>query len=75
MSERMDERELEGTLSDIGARLEGPRRDMWPAVRERIVGRRPVPWWRVGLERVSLAPVARWFLCRMDRRATPWTWN
>jgi hypothetical protein len=54
----MDERELEGTLSDIGARLEGPRRDMWPAVRERIAGRRPVPWWRAGLDRVSLAPAA-----------------
>lgn len=58
MSERMDERELEGTLSDIGARLEGPTRDMWPVVRERIAGRRPLPWWRVGLDRVSLAPVA-----------------
>jgi hypothetical protein len=58
MSERSDERELERTLSDIGGRLEGPRRDMWPAVRERIAGRHPMPWWRVGLERVSLAPVA-----------------
>lgn len=58
MSERMDEHDLERTLSDIGGRLEGPRRDMWPAVRERIGGRRPMPWWRVGLDRVSLAPVA-----------------
>jgi hypothetical protein len=58
MPERIDERELERTLSDIGGRLDGPTRDMWPAVRERIAGRRPVPWWQVGLERVSLAPVA-----------------
>jgi hypothetical protein len=48
----MDERDLEFALSDIGARLDGPRRDMWPAVRERIAGRRPAPWWS------RLAPVA-----------------
>ncbi|MEK6206098.1 MAG: hypothetical protein AABM32_00485 [Chloroflexota bacterium] len=45
MSERMDEHDLERTLSDIGGRLEGPRRDMWPAVRERIAARRPTRWW------------------------------
>jgi hypothetical protein len=58
MPERMNERELERTLSDISGRLEGPTRDMWPAVRERIVGRRPTPWWRVGPQSVSLAPLA-----------------
>jgi hypothetical protein len=52
MSERMDERELERALSEIGARLEGPRRDMWPSVRDRIAARRPTPWWS------RLAPVA-----------------
>jgi hypothetical protein len=59
MPERMEERELERTLSEIGGRLEGPRRDMWPAVRTRIAERRALPWWsRLGLDRRSLAPVA-----------------
>lgn len=58
MPERMDQLELERALSDVGARLVGPRRDMWPAVRERIAGRRPAPWWRIGLDRRTLAPVA-----------------
>lgn len=59
MPERMDERELERTLSDIGGRLEGPKRDMWPAVRARIAERPALPWWsRLGLDRLTLAPVA-----------------
>lgn len=57
MRERLDERELERTLSDIGGRLEGPRRDLWPAVRARIDERRAQPWWlRLRLNR-GLAPV------------------
>jgi hypothetical protein len=52
MAERMDERELERALTDVGARLAGPSRDMWPAVRDRIVARRPTPWWS------RLAPAA-----------------
>lgn len=59
MPERMDERELERTLSDIGGRLEGPKRDMWPAVRARIAERRAMPWWsRLGFDRGAFAPVA-----------------
>jgi len=54
----MDERELERTLSDIGGRLEYPRRDIWPAVRARIAERRPRPWWWLGLDRGALGPVA-----------------
>src|SRR5712692_11114785 len=55
----MNERELERTLSDIGARLESPRRDLWPAVHARIAGRHARPWWsRLGLDRRTLAPVA-----------------
>jgi hypothetical protein len=58
MPERMDERDVERTLSDIGGRLEGPTRDMWPAVRSRIVERRRLPWWsRLTLDRGTLAPV------------------
>lgn len=59
MSKRMDERELEGTLTDIGARLDGPKRDMWPAVRARIAEGRARPWWsRLGVDRWTFAPVA-----------------
>ena len=45
MPERLSERDLERTLSDIGPRLEGPTRDMWPAVRTRIADRQAQPWW------------------------------
>ena len=59
MSERMDERELERTLSDIGERLDHPRRDMWPAVRARIAERQARPWWsRLSLSGSTLAPIA-----------------
>jgi len=59
MHDRLDDRDLERTLSDIGTRLETPKRDLWPAVRERIAERRARPWWsRLGLDRRTLAPVA-----------------
>jgi hypothetical protein len=59
MSKRLDDRDLERTLSDIGARLDGPKRDMWPAVRARIAERRAQPWWsRLGFDRRALAPIA-----------------
>ena len=59
MSERIDERELERTLSEIGERLDHPARDMWPAVRARIGERRIQPWWsRLGMDRRTLAPIA-----------------
>jgi hypothetical protein len=59
MPELLDDRELERTLSDIGTRLDGPKRDMWPAVRARIDERRAQPWWsRLGLDRQRLAPIA-----------------
>jgi hypothetical protein len=59
MPERLDERDLERTLSDIAARLDGPRRDLWPAVRARIAERRAQPWWsRFPLDRRTLAPIA-----------------
>jgi hypothetical protein len=59
MPERLDDRDLERTLKDIGARLDGPKRDMWPAVRARIAEGRAQPWWsRPGLDRRTLAPVA-----------------
>jgi hypothetical protein len=59
MPERLDERDLERTLSDIGTRLDGPKRDMWPAVRTRIADRRSRPWWsRLAFDRQTLAPVA-----------------
>src|SRR5213593_3272919 len=59
MRERLDDRDLERTLSDIGTRLDGPKRDMWPAVRARIAERRAQPWWsRLGLDRRTLAPIA-----------------
>jgi hypothetical protein len=59
MPERLDDRDLERTLSDIGTRLDGPRRDIWPAVRARISERSAQPWWsRLGLDRRTLAPVA-----------------
>jgi hypothetical protein len=55
----MDDRDLERTLSEIGTRLDGPKRDLWPAVRTRIVERRAQPWWsRLADDRRSLAPVA-----------------
>ena len=58
MPERLDDRDLERTLSDIGTRLDGPKRDMWPAVRARIAERRARPWWsRLGLDRQTFAPV------------------
>ena len=56
MRERMNERELERTLSDIGERLDGPRRDIWPMVRARIDERRTQPWWS-RLTRSTLAPI------------------
>src|SRR6266545_2352565 len=56
MRERMDERELERTLADISGRLDYPKRDIWPAVRERIAERRPRPWW--SFDRSVLAPIA-----------------
>ncbi|HKC90600.1 MAG TPA: hypothetical protein VKE23_04665 [Candidatus Limnocylindria bacterium] len=59
MPERLDDRDLERTLSDIGMRLDGPKRDLWPAVRARIAERRAQPWWsRLGTDRQALAPVA-----------------
>jgi hypothetical protein len=59
MAERLDDRDLERTLSDIGTRLDGPRHDMWPAVRARIAERRTQPWWsRFGLDRRTLTPIA-----------------
>ena len=59
MPERLDDRDLERTLSDIGTRLDGPKSDMWPAVRTRIAERRAQPWWsRLGLDRGTLAPIA-----------------
>ena len=58
MSERMDERELERTLSDIGERLDRPGREMWPAVRARIADRQAQPWWsRLNLSGSALAPI------------------
>jgi hypothetical protein len=59
MPERLDDRELERTLSDIGSRLDGPKRDLWPGVRARIAERGARPWWsRLGLDRGALAPIA-----------------
>jgi len=59
VSERIDERELERTLSEIGERLDHPARDMWPAVRARIADRHASPWWsRLGLSGGMVAPVA-----------------
>ena len=58
MPERLDDRELERTLSEIGTRLDNPRRDMWPAVRARIAERRAQPWWsRLGFDGRTLAPI------------------
>ena len=57
MSERIDDR-LEQTLAEIGTRLDGPARDLWPAVRTRIAERQ-APWWsRLGFNGRTLAPVA-----------------
>ena len=36
MPEQLGDRDLERTLSDIGTRLDGPKRDLWPAVRARM---------------------------------------
>jgi hypothetical protein len=59
MRERLGDTDLERTLSDIGARLDDPKRDMWPAVRARIAERRAQPWWsRLGLDARTLAPIA-----------------
>jgi hypothetical protein len=59
MPELMDERDLERTLSDIGGRFDGPKRDMWPAVRARIAERRTQPWWsQLTFGGSRLAPVA-----------------
>src|SRR5438046_10334688 len=59
MPERLDDRDLERTLADIATRLDGPKRDMWPAVRARIAERRAQPWWsRLGMGRRTLAPIA-----------------
>jgi len=59
VTERLDDRVIERTLTDIGSRLEGPKRDMWPAVRAQIAERRTRRWWsRLTLDRKSLAPVA-----------------
>jgi hypothetical protein len=58
MPERLNDRELERTLSEIGTRFDGPRRDMWPAVRARIAERRAQPWWsRLGFDGRTLAPI------------------
>jgi len=57
--EQLDDRELERTLSDIGTRLDGPKRDLWPAVRARIVERQARPWWaRLVFDGRALAPIA-----------------
>jgi hypothetical protein len=59
MPERLDDRDLERTLSDIATRLDRPKRDIWPAVRARIAERRAQPWWsRLGFDRRALAPIA-----------------
>jgi len=59
MPDRLDDRDLERTLTDIATRLDGPKRDMWPAVRARIGERRIQPWWsRLGMDRRTLAPIA-----------------
>ena len=57
MASRMDERELELVLADLGGRLAYPRADLWPAVRERIAARRR-PWWTRVLSPRALVPVA-----------------
>jgi len=59
MPDRLDDRDLERILTDIATRLDGPKRDMWPAVRARIDERRAQPWWsRLGMDRRTLAPIA-----------------
>jgi hypothetical protein len=59
MPERLDDRDLERTLSDIATRLDRPKRDIWPAVRARIAERRAQPWWsRLFFDRRALAPIA-----------------
>ena len=45
MPERLDDRDLERTLGDLGARLLYPSRDLWPGVRDRIARRGVAPWW------------------------------
>ena len=57
MAERMDERELERTLTEIGRELPSPGRDLWPAVSRRIAAGRRTPWWAaLRLPRFALAP-------------------
>jgi len=59
VTERLEERDLERALSDIGGRLDGPKRDLWPAVRAGIAERRAQPWWsRLSFDRRTLAPIA-----------------
>ena len=59
MPDRLDDRDLERTLADIATRLDGPKRDLWPAVRALIDERRAQPWWsRLGMDRRTLAPIA-----------------
>src|SRR6058998_2114320 len=58
MRERLDDRELERTLSEIGERLPYPSRDMWPEVRERIAKQRARRWWPLAIPRGMLAPIA-----------------
>ena len=59
MPEWLDDGDLDRTLSDIGMRLDRPRRDMWPAVRARIAERNAQPWWsRLATDRRTLAPIA-----------------
>ena len=59
MPDRLDDRDLERILTDIATRLDGPKRDMWPAVRARIAERRAQPSWsRLGMDRRTLAPIA-----------------
>ena len=58
MASRMDERDLEEGLVDLGRRLDYPSADLWPAVRERIARRRR-PWWRaLAAPRSPLIPIA-----------------
>jgi len=56
MAERMDERDLERALTEIGRDLP-PGRDLWPAVSARIAAGRRTPWWATfGLPRFAVAP-------------------
>jgi hypothetical protein len=57
MRKELEERDLERTLVEIGRDLRVPSRDLWPAVRTRIVAGR-VPWWQRLSPRFALAPAA-----------------